>query len=96
MADPEVDSLMVQAIQVLRFHLLEVEKVHELCDNFCHRYISCLKGKMPIDLIEESDFQEVENDQPSRSTDQTISPIKDLILDSATFGRKAPTSGKQF
>merc|ERR1719361_2789529 len=51
MADPEVDSLMVQAIQVLRFHLLELEKVHELCDNFCHRYISCLKGKMPIDLV---------------------------------------------
>ena len=42
---------MVQAIQVLRFHLLELEKVHELCDNFCHRYISCLKGKMPIDLV---------------------------------------------
>merc|ERR550539_1865727 len=51
MADPEVDSLMVQAIQFLRFHLLELEKVHELCDNFCHRYISCLKGKMPIDLV---------------------------------------------
>lgn len=25
--------------------------MHELCDNFCHRYISCLKGKMPIDLV---------------------------------------------
>ncbi|XP_045187479.1 homeobox protein Meis1-like [Mercenaria mercenaria] len=47
----ELDSLMIQAIQVLRFHLLELEKVHELCDNFCHRYISCLKGKMPIDLV---------------------------------------------
>jgi hypothetical protein len=28
-----------------------VFQVHELCDNFCHRYISCLKGKMPIDLV---------------------------------------------
>lgn len=28
-----------------------VVQVHELCDNFCHRYISCLKGKMPIDLV---------------------------------------------
>nr|CUS20077.1 homothorax-2 [Pholcus phalangioides] len=54
--DEELDSIMVQAIQVLRFHLLELEKVHELCDNFCQRYISCLKGKMPIDLvIEERD-----------------------------------------
>ena len=26
-------------------------QVHELCDNFCLRYISCLKGKMPIDLV---------------------------------------------
>lgn len=26
-------------------------KVHDLCDNFCHRYITCLKGKMPTDLI---------------------------------------------
>uniref|UniRef100_A0AAQ4NS94 Meis homeobox 1 a n=1 Tax=Gasterosteus aculeatus aculeatus TaxID=481459 RepID=A0AAQ4NS94_GASAC len=50
-SNPELDNLMVQSIQVLRFHLLELEKVHELCDNFCHRYISCLKGKMPIDLV---------------------------------------------
>nr|CAD57729.1 homothorax 2 [Cupiennius salei] len=50
-ANQELDSIMVQAIQVLRFHLLELEKVHELCDNFCQRYISCLKGKMPIDLV---------------------------------------------
>uniref|UniRef100_A0A4W5NI53 Myeloid ecotropic viral integration site 3 n=1 Tax=Hucho hucho TaxID=62062 RepID=A0A4W5NI53_9TELE len=42
---------MIQAIQVLRFHLLELEKVHDLCDNFCNRYITCLKGKMPTDLI---------------------------------------------
>ncbi|XP_065323969.1 GATA zinc finger domain-containing protein 14-like isoform X2 [Gordionus sp. m RMFG-2023] len=47
----EIDSLMIQAIQVMRFHLLELEKVHELCDNFCQRYINCLKGKMPIDLV---------------------------------------------
>lgn len=51
MPHPELDSLMIQAIQVLRFHLLELEKVHELCDNFCQRYINCLKGKMPIDLV---------------------------------------------
>ena len=41
---------MVQAIQVLRFHLLELEKVHELCDDFCFRYIDRLKGKMPSEL----------------------------------------------
>ncbi|VDP15142.1 unnamed protein product [Onchocerca flexuosa] len=27
--------------------------VHELCDNFCHRYVTCLKGKMPMDIVGE-------------------------------------------
>ncbi|UJR23736.1 hypothetical protein I4U23_026713 [Adineta vaga] len=49
--NPELDNVMIQAIQVLRFHLLELEKVHELCDNFTHRYITCLKGKLPMDLV---------------------------------------------
>lgn len=48
--NPELDTLMVQAIQSLRFHLLELEKVHELCDDFCFRYIDRLKGKMPNEL----------------------------------------------
>ncbi|KAJ8383654.1 hypothetical protein AAFF_G00216250 [Aldrovandia affinis] len=50
-SNSELDDLMIQAIQVLRFHLLELEKVHDLCDNFCQRYITCLKGKMPSDLV---------------------------------------------
>lgn len=36
----------MKAIQVLRIHLLELEKVNELCKDFCQRYIACLKGKM--------------------------------------------------
>ena len=48
--NPELDNLMIQSIQVLRFHLLELEKVHELCDDFCDRYIDRLKGKMPNEL----------------------------------------------
>ncbi|XP_013382018.1 homeobox protein Meis1 [Lingula anatina] len=68
-ANHELDSLMIQAIQVLRFHLLELEKVHELCDNFCHRYISCLKGKMPIDLvIDERDTASTTSKPSSTST----------------------------
>ena len=39
---------MINAIQVLRLHLLELEKVHQLVDSFCHHYISSLKGRMPI------------------------------------------------
>uniref|UniRef100_A0AAY4AJC4 Homeobox domain-containing protein n=1 Tax=Denticeps clupeoides TaxID=299321 RepID=A0AAY4AJC4_9TELE len=65
-SNPELDDLMIQSIQVLRFHLLELEKVHELCDNFCHRYISCLKGKMPIDLVIE------DRDSESRSDGEDV------------------------
>ncbi|KHJ40191.1 hypothetical protein D918_09737 [Trichuris suis] len=32
---------------------LFAKQVHELCDNFCQRYINCLKGKMPTDLVAE-------------------------------------------
>lgn len=43
--------------------LLYSFQVHELCDNFCKRYISCLKGKMPIDLV----MDEKENGGKSKS-----------------------------
>ncbi|XP_076838709.1 homeobox protein PKNOX1 isoform X2 [Brachyhypopomus gauderio] len=49
--DPELDSLMVKAIQVLRIHLLELEKVSELCKDFCSRYIACLKTKMNSETL---------------------------------------------
>ncbi|PIC23333.1 hypothetical protein B9Z55_017069 [Caenorhabditis nigoni] len=49
--NPQLDQIMLQSIQMLRFHLLELEKVHELCDNFCNRYVTCLKGKMPLDIV---------------------------------------------
>ncbi|XP_053203746.1 homeobox protein Meis3-like [Panonychus citri] len=44
--NPEVDNLMIKAIQVLRIHLLELEKVQDLCKDFCFRYINCLRTKM--------------------------------------------------
>ncbi|BFZ25510.1 hypothetical protein BsWGS_28549 [Bradybaena similaris] len=47
----EVNQLMIKAIQVLRIHLLEVEKVNELCKDFCARYISCLKGKLTSEQL---------------------------------------------
>ncbi|ELV10326.1 Homeobox protein PKNOX1 [Tupaia chinensis] len=49
--DPETDNLMVKAIQVLRIHLLELEKVNELCKDFCSRYIACLKTKMNSETL---------------------------------------------
>uniref|UniRef100_A0AAX7TT45 Homeobox domain-containing protein n=1 Tax=Astatotilapia calliptera TaxID=8154 RepID=A0AAX7TT45_ASTCA len=74
-------NFMIQAIQVLRFHLLELEKVHELCDNFCHRYISCLKGKMPIDLVID------ERDGSSKSDHEELSGSSTNLADHVTSWR---------
>ncbi|XP_010884323.1 homeobox protein PKNOX1 isoform X2 [Esox lucius] len=49
--DPDVDNLMVKAIQVLRIHLLELEKVSDLCKDFCSRYIACLRTKMNSETL---------------------------------------------
>lgn len=50
------DFQMIKAIQVLRIHLLELEKVQELCKDFCNRYITCLKGKMQSENLLRSDY----------------------------------------
>eukprot|EP00118_Oscarella_pearsei_P020562 m.223735 g.223735 ORF g.223735 m.223735 type:complete len:232 (+) comp39983_c0_seq39:833-1528(+) len=47
----DVDSLMVHSIEVLRMNLLELEKVGDLCKDFCQRYIACLKSKMQSDNL---------------------------------------------
>ncbi|XP_009991749.1 PREDICTED: homeobox protein Meis1 isoform X1 [Chaetura pelagica] len=99
-SNPELDNLMIQAIQVLRFHLLELEKVHELCDNFCHRYISCLKGKMPIDLViddreggSKSDSEDIT--RSANLTDQNPSSWRDHDDTASTRsgGTPGPSSG---
>ncbi|XP_077612638.1 homeobox protein PKNOX2 [Crocuta crocuta] len=51
-----LDCEMVKAIQVLRIHLLELEKVNELCKDFCNRYITCLKTKMHSDNLLRNDL----------------------------------------
>ncbi|XP_068177434.1 homeobox protein Meis1-like isoform X2 [Antennarius striatus] len=90
---PELDNLMLQSIQVLRFHLLELEKVHELCDNFCRRYISCLRGKMPIDLmIDAADGNKSDSDDLLRSSgNDRVSWSRDP--DDAASVRSAGTPG---
>ena len=47
----EVNDLMVRSIQVLRIHLLELEKVQDLCKDFCNRYITCLKVSLRHSLM---------------------------------------------
>lgn len=71
--DPEVDGLMIKAIQVLRIHLLELEKVQELCKDFCNRYITCLKGKMQSENLLRSDYASYDNNNSSGSNSHSSS-----------------------
>ena len=56
---------MIKAIQVLRIHLLELEKVQELCNDFCNRYITCLRGKMQSENLLRSDYGGYDSDDSS-------------------------------
>lgn len=69
---------------IVRFSL-SLLKVHELCDNFCHRYISCLKGKMPIDLVID------ERDGSSKSDHEELSGSSTNLADHVS-NRRAFTS----
>ncbi|KAG7467286.1 hypothetical protein MATL_G00151750 [Megalops atlanticus] len=75
--DPDLDNLMVKAIQVLRIHLLELEKVSDLCKDFCSRYIACLKTKMNSETLlsgeASSSYSPVQTQTPSSFTG-TLSP----------------------
>ncbi|KAB1283029.1 Homeobox protein PKNOX1 [Camelus dromedarius] len=76
--DPETDNLMVKAIQVLRIHLLELEKVNELCKDFCSRYIACLKTKMNSETLLSgepgSPYSPVQSQQIQSAITGTLSP----------------------
>ena len=46
--------------------LLELEKVQELCKDFCNRYITCLKGKMQSENLLRSDYGGYDSDDSSQ------------------------------
>jgi len=58
---------MVRAIQVLRIHVLEIEKVGELCKDFCQRYIASLKLKLNSEhlLGDITEFSGLSDDEKS-------------------------------
>ncbi|OPJ67468.1 hypothetical protein AV530_018977 [Patagioenas fasciata monilis] len=81
--DPELDNLMVKAIQVLRIHLLELEKVNELCKDFCNRYITCLKTKMHSDNLLRNDLGGPYSPNPSSiSLHPQVTPQKSPVIPS--------------
>ena len=52
----EVNELMIMAIRVLRIHLIELDKVGELCKDFCQRYIATIKPRMASENLLRSDY----------------------------------------
>lgn len=70
----ELDGLMIKALQVLRIHLLELEKVQELCRDFCTRYIACLRGKMQSENLLRSDYPLEHNNNLSNSNSPVHTP----------------------
>ncbi|XP_055516813.1 homeobox protein PKNOX2 isoform X2 [Leucoraja erinacea] len=96
--DPEIDSLMVKAIQVLRIHLLELEKVNELCKDFCNRYITCLKTKMHSDNLLRNDLggpyspTAVTHTLPAQSSPSSLTTITNAVN---SQGIVVPTSALQ-
>jgi hypothetical protein len=83
---------MVKAIQVLRIHLLELEKVNELCKDFCNRYVSCLKGKLQSDNLLRVEGEDLSPTPPLNSPglpsmpntpgqqSQTVSTVGNVVI----------------
>ncbi|KAH9418580.1 Homeobox protein pknox2 [Dermatophagoides pteronyssinus] len=91
--NPEVDSLMLKAIQVFRIHLLELEKVSQLCQDFCQRYISCLRSKMRSDNLIRSggddefdmDIEPMDNDDDDDDDRENLAMEDELSCASSSF-----------
>lgn len=62
-----IDNFYIDAMQVLRIHLLELDKVNDLCRDFCQRYIACLKVKLNANNIFTDDEDEDEDDEDFES-----------------------------
>ena len=64
---------MLKALQVLRIHLLELEKVQELCRDFCRRYIACLRGKLHSENLLRTDGDGTTGDADEAGYDSNCS-----------------------
>lgn len=88
---------MVKAIQVLRIHLLELEKVSDLCKDFCSRYIACLKTKMNSETLLSGDpgspYSPGQGQAPSFSPTKTqVSTVDGLYPSSSVWVRETTSS----
>lgn len=91
----ELDSLLVNAILMLRIHLIELSKVFDLCTDFKLKYIQSLKKKMSqetmIGLSGDSDEEAGSPTGPLEFTDQRF--ITDLHARNSTLAMLATANG---
>ena len=80
---------MVKAIQVLRVHLLELEKVQDLCRDFCSRYITCLKGKLHSENLLRPDYDESPSSSPG-SHHSISGAVQQMVHQHQVGSRRAP------
>lgn len=96
----EVDGLMLKALQVLRIHLLELEKVQELCRDFCKRYIACLRGKLHSEnlLRTEGEGSTVDGDEggyESNGSNGSSNPTYSLEAVASSYNSRREESSHQ-
>lgn len=74
------NAQMVRAIQVLRIHILEIEKVSELCKDFCQRYISSLKTKLHSEQLLQLNMDGVDD---GATTGADFAPSQEQLISAA-------------
>lgn len=85
---------MIKAIQVLRIQLLELEKVQELCNDFCVRYRCCLRGKMQSETLLRSGQGELEENFPL--TDPPVELDEDQLSCQSSVDEESPEERQFF
>ncbi|KAG7330887.1 hypothetical protein KOW79_004856 [Hemibagrus wyckioides] len=91
--DTELDNLMVKAIQVLRIHLLELEKVSDLCKDFCSRYISCLRSKMNSETLLSGETDGPYSPLHAQDTQGTVVPVSPMQQGVSAVSQSQMASG---
>ncbi|KAI2800582.1 Homeobox protein pknox2 [Blomia tropicalis] len=87
----EVDTLMIRSIQVFRIHLLELEKVSDLCKDFCQRYTCNQHGsshhskrgvlpKQATSIMRSWLFQHIVHPYPTEDEKRAIASQTNLTL----------------
>ena len=76
---------LLKAIQVLRIHLLEIEKVNDLCNDFADRYIDTLRLRLNSDNIFKSDFEEEVSDERNAKQDPADGQEGDEVKSKSKF-----------